>query len=76
MVEAEGLDRPGLLYELTQALAGEGAVIASAHIATYGERAVDAFYLQTRDGRKLEDADALARIKKTLGDVLTAGSDA
>ncbi|PQA88607.1 [protein-PII] uridylyltransferase [Hyphococcus luteus] len=75
VVEAEGLDRPGLLYELTRALAREGATITSAHIATYGERAVDAFYLQTKDGRKLEDAAALARIKKALGEVLAAGSD-
>lgn len=74
VVEAEGLDRPGLLYELTQALAREGAAIASAHISTYGERAVDAFYLQTRDGRKLDDPAALARIKKALAAVLTAGS--
>ena len=34
----------------------------SAHIATYGERAVDVFYLTRADGRKLEprDAEALA----------------
>lgn len=75
VVEAEGLDRPGLLYELTQALAREGATITSAHISTYGERAVDAFYLQTRQGKKLEDAAALARIKKALTAVLAAGSD-
>jgi [protein-PII] uridylyltransferase len=74
VVEAEGLDRPGLLYELTQALAREGATISSAHISTYGERAVDAFYLQTRDGRKLEDAATLARIERALTDVLSAGA--
>ena len=31
--------------------------IHSAHIATYGERAVDVFYLTRRDGRKLDQAD-------------------
>ena len=75
VLEAEGLDRPGLLFELTQALAEEGAIITSAHISTYGERAVDAFYLQTRDGEKLTDPAALARIKKSLTAVLAAGSD-
>jgi [protein-PII] uridylyltransferase len=75
VIEAEGLDRPGLLYELTQAIAEEGATIASAHISTYGERAVDAFYLQTADGRKLQDPVALERIKRTLLDVLAAGSE-
>ena len=75
VVEAEGLDRPGLLYELTQALAREGAIIASAHISTYGERAVDAFYLQTRDGRKLDDAGVLSRIEKSLTEVLSAAPE-
>lgn len=74
VVEAEGLDRPGLLYELTTALAREGATIASAHVATYGERAVDAFYLQNASGGKLTDAAALKRIEKSLMDVLSAGS--
>ena len=38
-----------------------GHTIHSAHIATYGERAVDVFYLTRADGRKLttEDAEAL-----------------
>ena len=76
VVEAEGLDRPGLLYELTEALAEQGATIASAHVSTYGERAVDAFYLKTRDGEKLDDPAALARIKKALEQVLAAGSEA
>jgi [protein-PII] uridylyltransferase len=36
-------------------------VLHSAHIATYGERAVDVFYLTGPDGRKLspEDVDVL-----------------
>jgi len=36
-------------------------VIHSAHIATYGERAVDVFYLTGADGRKLvgEEIDEL-----------------
>ncbi len=75
VVEAEGLDRPGLLFELTQALAKEGAAITSAHISTYGERAVDAFYLQTREGRKLDDPAALERLKKALEAVLASGSE-
>lgn len=74
VVEVEGLDRPGLLYELAKALAREGAAIASAHIATYGERAVDAFYLKTREGEKLTDAAKLTRLKNALMDVLSSGS--
>ncbi len=75
VVETEGLDRPGLLYELTTALAAEGATISSAHVATYGERAVDAFYLHNKAGQKLSDPATLRRIEKTLMAVLSAGSD-
>ena len=76
VVEAEGLDRPGLLYELASALADIGVVIASAHIATYGERAVDAFYLQSASGLKITDPAVLARIEKELLAALCAGSGA
>jgi [protein-PII] uridylyltransferase len=32
-------------------------VVHSAHIATYGERAVDVFYLTRADGKKLDSED-------------------
>lgn len=70
VIEVEGLDRPGLLYDLTRTLMKEGATIRSAHVSTYGERAVDAFYLQTREGRKFNDPAALARIEQALRKVL------
>ncbi|MFL6850719.1 MAG: hypothetical protein ACJ8EH_07680, partial [Sphingomicrobium sp.] len=55
------LDRPALLAGLTAAIARCGHRIHSAHIATYGERAVDVFYLTRADGKKLtpDDSDAL-----------------
>ena len=40
-----GLDRPGLLYELTATLSKLNLNIASAHVATFGERVVDVFYV-------------------------------
>lgn len=66
VVEAEGRDRPGLLYSLTSAIAELGLTIRSAHIATYGERAVDAFYLQDEDGRKIDDMRVHLAIRKKL----------
>ena len=57
VVEVNALDRPALLAALAAAIHGEGHRIHSAHIATYGERAVDVFYLTRADGRKLEPAD-------------------
>lgn len=74
VVEAEGRDRPGLLYSLASALADLGVVIRSAHIATYGERAVDAFYLQTPEGGKIADRRLQQAIEKRLHAVLADGA--
>ncbi|MBV9528771.1 [protein-PII] uridylyltransferase [Sphingomonas sp.] len=61
VVEVHALDRPALLARLAGAIVGQGHRIHSAHIATYGERAVDVFYLTNADGRKLDagEVDAL-----------------
>ena len=73
IIEAEGLDRPGLLHGLAAALSELGVSIASAHIATYGERAVDAFYLRDRAGRKITDPETIRLIEERLISVLSAG---
>ncbi len=46
MVEVTGLDRPGLLYELTTELGKLNLNINSARIVTYGEKAVDVSMLR------------------------------
>ncbi len=53
VVEVHAADRPGLLAALAGAIFRLGHLVHSAHIATYGERAVDVFYLTRADGRKL-----------------------
>ena len=55
------LDRPGLLARLARAIHDCGQQLHSAHVATYGERAVDVFYLSNASGQKLsqEQADQL-----------------
>jgi [protein-PII] uridylyltransferase len=58
VVEVNARDRPALLAGLSAAIHGEGYRIHSAHIATYGERAVDVFYLSLADGKKLTPEDA------------------
>jgi [protein-PII] uridylyltransferase len=53
VVEVNARDRPALLAALTAAIHRCGHTIHSAHIATYGERAVDVFYLTAPGGTKL-----------------------
>jgi [protein-PII] uridylyltransferase len=65
VVEVNARDRPALLAGLARAIHDCGMVIHSAHIATYGERAVDVFYLTQGDGWKLEPED-IDRLRTAL----------
>ena len=55
VIEVNGRDRPGLLYDLTAAMTDNGLQISSAHISTYGERVVDVFYVKDVFGHKVMD---------------------
>lgn len=66
VIEASGRDRPGLLADLSRALAQAELSIQSAHIDAYGERAIDAFYVHDAGGQKLTDAKALQSLKLAL----------
>jgi [protein-PII] uridylyltransferase len=57
VVEVNARDRPALLAGLAAAIHECGHMVHSAHIATYGERAVDVFYLTRGDGKKLTPED-------------------
>ncbi|BAT57722.1 bifunctional uridylyltransferase/uridylyl-removing enzyme [Variibacter gotjawalensis] len=66
VIEVTGLDRPGLLYELTATLSKLNLNIASAHVATFGERAVDVFYVTDLMGAKIAAPQRQAAIKRAL----------
>jgi [protein-PII] uridylyltransferase len=66
VVEVNARDRPALLSALGEALFRQKLRIHSAHIATYGERAVDVFYLTDREGRKLEHPMKLKSLQSKL----------
>lgn len=70
VVEVSGADRPGLLAELAQAFSRNDYSLRSAHIASFGERAVDAFYLTELDGKKPQDQARLDALKADLITVL------
>ncbi|MCK9907595.1 [protein-PII] uridylyltransferase [Microbacteriaceae bacterium K1510] len=77
MVEVTGLDRPGLLYELTATLSKLNLNIGSAHVATFGERAVDVFYVTDLMGAQITSPTRQAAIKRALIALFAAdGKDA
>ncbi|WP_293809366.1 [protein-PII] uridylyltransferase [uncultured Bosea sp.] len=69
VLEVSGLDRPGLLYDLTTAIGKLNLNIASAHIATFGEKAVDVFYVTDLTHAKIVTTGRQLTIRKALIDV-------
>jgi [protein-PII] uridylyltransferase len=66
VVEISGLDRPGLLRDLTASLSSLNLNIGSAHIVTFGEKAVDSFYVTDLTGQKISAPARQAAIKRRL----------
>ena len=66
MIEITGLDRPGLLSEITGVLSDLSLDIASAHITTFGEKVIDTFYVTDLTGQKIENPTRLDAISKRL----------
>jgi [protein-PII] uridylyltransferase len=75
VIEVEGLDRPGILSEITGALSDLTLDIRSAHITTFGEKVVDTFYVTDLTGHKITDPVRQKRIRKVLTDVLMGRGD-
>jgi [protein-PII] uridylyltransferase len=76
MVEVTGLDRTGLLYELTATLSKLNLNIASAHVATFGERVVDVFYVTDLMGAQITSPTRQAAIKRALIALFAGGDSA
>ncbi|SNS15631.1 UTP--GlnB (protein PII) uridylyltransferase, GlnD [Sphingomonas laterariae] len=66
VVEINARDRPALLNALSHALFQSKLTIHSAHIATYGERAVDVFYVTDLTGDKVTSATRLKALERRL----------
>jgi [protein-PII] uridylyltransferase len=73
VIEVNARDRPALLYALAFGLFQSKVTIHSAHIATYGERAVDTFYVTDLLGAKIAASARLRALEKRL---LEAGEGA
>ncbi len=70
VIEVNGLDRPGLLHALTRTLFHLGLTIGSAHIATFGERAVDVFYVKDLIGQKVTNTNKKKAVERQLLEAL------
>lgn len=66
VVEVNARDRPALLNRLARALFEAKLMVHSAHIATYGERAVDTFYVTDLLGEKIDSPQRLKAVEKKL----------
>ena len=66
VIEVNARDRPALLSRLARALFEAKLMVHSAHIATYGERAVDTFYVTDLLGEKVDAGARLKAVEKRL----------
>ncbi len=71
VVEIEARDQPGLLLAIAGALVELGVSVSGARVATYGERAIDVFYVQNGFGGKITDGSELERVRRHLLGVLS-----
>ena len=76
VLEVNGRDRPGLLHDVTAAISEQGLQISSAHVTTYGVRAVDVFYVKNVFGLKVENEQKLRELRKALLAALANPDDA
>ncbi|MEO0682112.1 MAG: [protein-PII] uridylyltransferase [Pseudomonadota bacterium] len=76
VVEVDTHDRVGLLYDLTRALAACNVSIYSAIIATYGEQAVDVFYVKDLFGLKITTESKMRAIESKLRAAVEAAAPA
>jgi [protein-PII] uridylyltransferase len=72
VVEVKCPDRVGLLYAITRTLSALSLDIGSARIATEIDHAYDTFYIADRQGRRVEDPTAIARLREALEEALLA----
>ena len=66
VLQVSALDRLGLLYDVTAQLSKLNLNIASAHIVTFGEKAVDSFYVTDLTGLKITAPARQAAVKRQM----------
>ncbi len=74
VIEVSGRDRIGFLYMVTNVLHDLGLTISTAHITTYGERAVDVFYVKDVFGMKIFHESKIKQIQDRLIQALSSNA--
>ncbi len=75
VIEVNGADRLGFLYDVTRALTELNLQISSAKVSTFGVSVIDVFYVKDLFGLKITHEDKLAQIAEVLTAALK-GADA
>jgi len=65
-------DRAGLLHEIARTLHELDLTIALAKVNTEGQSVADVFYVSDEDGKKIDDADRMKRLRRVLYDRILA----
>ncbi|MGB0854150.1 MAG: [protein-PII] uridylyltransferase, partial [Pikeienuella sp.] len=71
VIEVDTRDRVGLLYDLTRTLSAANINIFSAVVTTYGEQAVDSFYVKDLFGFKIASKSKQETIEKKLREAIS-----
>lgn len=66
VIDVYAMDRTGVLYGITRALAELDLDIHSARVHTLGPEVVDAFYVRDNQGQKVTDDAALAEVERAI----------
>lgn len=75
IIEVDARDRPGLLHDLARTLAASNVHIALAVVATYGEQAVDSFYVKDSFGLKLHSEARREGLERRLRAAIERGAE-
>tara|TARA_B100000900_G_C20527160_1_gene694686 strand:- start:52 stop:1374 length:1323 start_codon:yes stop_codon:yes gene_type:complete len=74
IIEVDTRDRMGLIYDLCRTLTNNNILIYSAKIVTYGEQAVDTFYVKDIFGLKINNQIKQNKISKSLREAIDIGA--
>lgn len=74
VVEVSAADRAGLLADLAAGLSDAGMSIRSAHVAAFGERIVDSFYIVDQTGKKPTEPGRIEALRARLEAILDQAS--